>query len=155
MTTRADIADIAVYDKQDQLVLVGEVKNKLAAAPEWAGRFRRNILAHGIYPSAPFFLFAFPDTFYLWTASHQPLEYTEPDFTIDARPLLRPYFEQAGVQPEQISESSLELIIAAWLDEIIHTTVAPEALTAGQPWLIESGLYAAIAGGRLAQEVAV
>jgi hypothetical protein len=152
MTTRADIA---VYDKHDQLVLVGEVKNKLAATPEWVGRFRRNILVHGIYPNAPFFLFAFPDSFYLWTASHQHLDYTEPDFMIDACPLLHPYFEQVGVQPEQISESSLELIIAAWLGEIIHSDKSPAEFAESERWLVDSGLYAAIAGGRLAHEVAV
>lgn len=152
MTTRWDVA---VYDRHDQLVLVGEVKNKLAATPEWAGQFRRNILAHGIYPNAPFFLFAFPDTFYLWTASYLHLAYTDPDFIVDARPLLYPYFEQAGVQPDQISGSRLELVVAAWLGEIIHADKSPDAFAAAEQWLVDSGLHAAIVGGRFAHEVAV
>jgi hypothetical protein len=31
-----------------------------------AVQFRRNILAHGTFPSAPYFLMVFPDKFYLW-----------------------------------------------------------------------------------------
>lgn len=35
-------------------MLVVEIKGKFDAAPEWAARLRRNILAHGFYPNAPF-----------------------------------------------------------------------------------------------------
>ncbi len=57
--------DLAVYDSQHQLVLVVEVKSIAGASPEWAARLRRNILAHGTFPNAPFFLVALPDRFYL------------------------------------------------------------------------------------------
>ncbi|MBC8160773.1 MAG: hypothetical protein H7Z42_06090 [Roseiflexaceae bacterium] len=150
MTTRWDIA---VYDRNEQLVLVSEIKNKLDAAPEWAGRLRRNILAHGIYPDAPFFLIAFPNRFYLWASSKETQSGINPDYIIDARPILQPYFEKSQITPEQISSQSLELIVTAWLSAVIHSERLPEDFSSSEHWLIDSGLYAAIVGGRFEHEV--
>lgn len=91
----------------------------------------------------------------LWRHSSAQPEYTEPDFTVDARPLLQPYFARFGVNPDQISESSLELILASWLGEIIHSDTSPDAFTAVEQWLVDSGLHTAIAGGRIGHEVVV
>ncbi|MBA3468650.1 MAG: hypothetical protein H0T53_03300 [Herpetosiphonaceae bacterium] len=146
--------DLAAYDRHDQRVLVIEVKNKLDVTAEWAGRFRRNILAHGLYPNAQFFLFAFPDKFYLWTDSDKQDIEAEPNYTIDARPLLQPYFEQAGVTPGQISGQSFEFIVALWLGEIMHSEHLSN-LRAEEQWLIDSGLHASILGGRFEHEVVV
>ncbi len=59
--------DLSVGNRDGQLVLVVEVKSKTDASPEWAARLRHNILAHGTFPEAPYFLIVFPDRFYLWT----------------------------------------------------------------------------------------
>lgn len=147
--------DLAVYDRNDQLVLIVEVKNKLQASPEWGARLRRNIFAHGIFPNAPYFLMVFPDQLYLWTHNDTNDEAGMPSYTIDARPILQSYFEQSGVAPDQISGHSLELIVASWLGELIHGEVAPEELASSQSWLINSGLYATVAQGRLGHEVLV
>ena len=147
--------DLAVYNHDDELVLIVEVKTKLDASREWATRLRRNILAHGILPSAKFFLLALPDRFYLWKDAGNNLAEIEPTYTIDARPILTPYFEQAGVAPDQISGVSFELIVSSWLSELVHSDKIPEGDGAVRNWLIESGLYNAVVGGRLAHEVAV
>ncbi|MDF5733100.1 MAG: hypothetical protein PUP92_35215 [Rhizonema sp. PD38] len=94
--------DLSVDDRNGQRMLVVEVKTKRNASSEWATRLRRNILAHGTFPKAPYFLMVFPDRFYLWIDAGDPLEH-EPHYIIDARPILQPYFEQAGVSDEQIS----------------------------------------------------
>ncbi len=73
---------------------------------------------------------------------------------IDASPILQPYFQRAGVTNDQISRQSLELIVASWLGEIIHSEKPPEGLDDSQRWLIDSGLYAALAGGKFQHEVA-
>ena len=86
--------DLTVLDKYDQLVLVVEVKGRLGISPEWASQFRRNIFAHGTFPDAPYFLMAFPDQFYLWTDSPRKQGVVNPDFTIDATPILRPYLDR-------------------------------------------------------------
>ncbi len=145
--------DLATYDRDNQLVLVAEVKSKLDAPPEWAARLRRNILAHGTFPNAPYFLMVFPDRFYLWKNTDSNHELIEPTYVIDARPVLQPYFDQAGITADQVSGQSLELIVASWLNEIIHK--APNELDTSQQWLIDSGLYNAVVGGSLDHEVLV
>ena len=140
--------DLSVDNRNGQLALVVEVKSKLNASPEWAARLRRNILAHGTFSEAPYFLMVFPDRFYLWTDAEVHLDQSEPTYTIDARPILQPYFEQAGVTADQISGQSLELIVASWLGEIIHSERAPENMDESQRWLVDSGLYAALTGGK-------
>ncbi len=85
----------------------------------------------------------FPARFYLWTDANVRLNQSEPTYTIDAQPILNRYFEQAGVKADQISGQSLELIVASWLGEIIHSEKSPEDINKSQQWLIDSGLYAA------------
>lgn len=146
--------DLLVDNHDGQLALVVEVKTKLNSSPAWATRFRRNLLAHGSFPETPYFLMVFPDWFYLWIATDVQSIQSEPTYTIDARPILQPYFKRAGVSAEQISGQSLEIIVAAWLGEIIHSTNLPEEMKESQHWLIESGLYAAISGGKVRHQAA-
>lgn len=143
--------DLSVDNRNGQLTLVVEVKCKSNASPEWAARFRRNILAHATFPKAPYFLMVFLDKFYLWTTD---LDQSEPSYTIDAHPILQPYFERAGVTADQISGQSLELIVASWLSEIIYSEKLPESVDISQRWLIDSGLYEALAGGKFEYEAA-
>jgi hypothetical protein len=144
--------DIAIYNRDNQLVVVVEVKTKLNASPEWASQLRRNIFAHGIFAKAPYFLMVFPDRFYLWTDTAEQLDTSEPTYTIDARPILESYFEQAGVSANEITGQSLELIVASWLGKVIHSEKLPEEFEESHRWLIESGLYTAIAGGHFDHE---
>jgi hypothetical protein len=155
MAMRPDASwDLSVDNRNGQLALVVEVKRKTNVSPEWAAKLRRNILAHGTFPKAPYFLMVFPDKFYLWSNAEADLEQSEPTYTIDASPILQPYFERAGVTSDQISGNSLELIVSSWLGEIIHSEQLPESMDASQQWLIESGLYAALAGGKFEHEAA-
>jgi hypothetical protein len=144
--------DLSVVNRDGKLVLAIEVKSKINASPEWAAKLRRNMLAHEILPNALYFLMVLPDKFYLWTSSATYISEREPDYTIDARPILDPYFERAGVTADRISGQSLEIIIASWLEEILHLEKPPKNLDASQLWLIESGLYDALAGGQFQYE---
>jgi hypothetical protein len=153
-TTYHSVWDLSVRDAKGQLVLIVEVKRKLNASTEWATKLRRNILAHGTFPNAPYFMMVFPDKFYLWqNADFYPI-YQKPTYTVDALPILQPYYDQAEVEFSQISSQSLELIVASWLGEIIYFTKSSEDIDESQHWLIDSGLNAAIAGGQLDQQVA-
>ena len=155
MVTRTDSGwDLSIDNRNGQRALVIEVKRKINVSPEWAASLRRNILAHGTFPQAPYFLMVFPDRLYLWANVDNNLDYSRPSYSIDATPLFKPYFERAGVTPDQISGESLELIVTSWLGEMMYADRRLEPLDAAQPWLIESGLYAALAGGRFEDEAA-
>jgi hypothetical protein len=148
MTVRPDSRwDLSVDNRNGQLALGVEIKGKTNVSPEWAAQLRRNLLAHGTLPNAPYFLMVFPDKFYLWSDAEASQDQGQPTYTIDASPILHPYFERAGIASNQISEGSLELIVASWLGEIMYSDQSPEAIDVAPPWLIESGLYAALAGG--------
>lgn len=155
MAIRPDSAwDLSVNNRDGQLTLVVEVKRKVNVPPDWAVQLRRNILAHGIFPKAPYFLMVFPDKFYLWSNDEAYQDQSEPTYTIDALPILQPYFERAGVTAEQISGESLEIIVTSWLGELIYSNQLPENIDASQQWLIDSGLYAALVGGSFEHEAA-
>lgn len=143
--------DLLVNNRDNQPTLIVEVKSKTGTSSEWATKLRRNILAHGNLPSVPYFLIVFPDKFYLWinNTGVDLIEEKEPNYTIDASSILQPYFQKIGIQNNQIREQSLELIIASWLNELIYSQEALEYVKKSQRWLIESGLYNALIGGRI------
>ena len=145
--TLASDWDLSVANRQGQRVLGVEVKRKIEASPAWAARLRQNILAHGTFPKTPYFMMVFPDRLYLWARDEAQLDRSEPTYTIDARPILQPYFERADVTAEQISKQNLELIVAAWLGEMLHAAQPPDTMGVSQSWLMDSGLYDALAGG--------
>jgi len=144
--------DLSIDNRNGQRILDIEVKTKLNTAPEWAAKFRRNILAHGTFPKAPYFLMVFPDRFYLWTEADVQSDQSKPTYIIDARPILQPYFELAGVTAKQISPQSLQLIIESWFWEIIYSEKYPENFDESQQWLVASGLYDALAEGKFDYE---
>lgn len=139
--------DLMAYDKHGQLALAVEVTQEIGVSPDWAAQWRHNILAHGTYPNPPYLLFAFPDQFLLWVSAPDHGELVPPTLVIPAEPLLKSYYEDANVTADNVSEDRLAFIMFSWLNNVIHA--APRELAASDRWLQDSGLYQAIAGGRL------
>jgi hypothetical protein len=133
-------ADILAFDKNGQLALVVEVKNKRGTSSDWAAEMRRNLFAHGLLPNAPYFLLALPDTFYLWKNT---------DNTSDA---VAPYFGSSDMTSNDLTGTSFDLIVTSWLNQVIRAQNTQELVNENQDWLISSGLYNQLAGGHLALE---
>jgi len=72
-----------------------------------------------------------------------------PDYTIDAHPILDAYLEGAKLCPEEVGESSLELAVGGWLDDVVHTTRGEDPPDHSRGWLVESGLFDALHAGRV------
>ena len=89
-----------------------------------------------------------PDRFFLWESAAQSLE------EHDAGPVLRPYFERAGVTPEAIRSAGFELLISSWLSEVLRANPTIDGSKKLPAWLIESGMLGAIKGGYLRHETA-
>lgn len=143
--------DIAVYDRNQRLIAVGEVKNKKHTSPQWAAQLRRNMLAHGRDPVfSEYFFIATPDRVYLWKGA----DLTELPRDIDARSLFTPYFQRAGLRLEDARPQAFELVVASWLSDLLRFDDSREELAAAQPGLIDSGFFDAILGGRLEYESA-
>jgi hypothetical protein len=146
--------DLALYDRDGQLIAVVEVKNKQGTSREWAAKFRRNMLVHGGYYKADFFLLVTPDRLYIWKNAGTTPTLVEPTYELDAQPLFAPYFERAGVNPSDISGQAFELVVAAWLGDLVRSEEPREALTNGQRLLAESGFLTAVRDGRITYEEA-
>ena len=141
--------DFLIKSNQDQPILGVEVKTKINTSSDWAVKFRHNILMDSLVQRIPFFLMAFPDRFYLWTEPEVYSIQSEPTYIIDALPVLKPYFERAGIIPEKVRGDSFELLVASWLSDLINSEKLPEEFDESQRWLIDSELYMAISGGNL------
>lgn len=147
-------SDIAVFDRNGQLALIVEVKNKRGTSREWAASMRRNMYAHGLLPNAPFFLLALPDRFYLWEGVVTSNEPVGPTLQIDPAPFLHPYYERGGLSAKDVTGKSFELIVTAWLNQILNAENRETLKDSNQQWVVTSGLFDGLVGGRLELEAA-
>lgn len=147
--------DIRVYNADDKLTLVVEIKNKRGTDVDWATKMRRNMLVHGFLPHTQYLLIALPDRFYLWVGN-QPTELeTPPSYEIDPTPLIKAYFEDTEVRLENLSALGFELFVSSWLNELIQTGELPYYLEEAETnWLTKSGLLDAIKDGHVVAEAA-
>lgn len=147
-------ADLVAYNSDGQLTLIVEAKSKSDTSRHWATRMRRNMLAHGATPNTRFLLFALPDRLYLWRDAGSTDELIEPTYELDATPFFQPYYDQAQLSPDQLNGHSFELIVMAWLNELIQAGIALNIPATQRQLLQESGLLEALKGGSVTVEVA-
>lgn len=146
--------DLAMFSNDGQLTAVAEVKNRRDTSSDWAAQLRRNILAHGGFPETAFFLMVTPDRLYLWKRSSNQPDLIEPAYEIDAQPIFAPYFERSGVDPGQVSRPAFELVVDAWLADLMRSDSGLAKSVAEQNGLSESGFLSAIRDGRIEYETA-
>ena len=53
---------------------------------------------------------------------------------------------------DDLSESSLELIVKSWLNDIINADLTEQSAASHEKWLFDSGLYRAIENGSVKSE---
>lgn len=128
--------DFVIRTQDDQLLLIVEAKKRLNASAEWAAQMRRNLVAHGALPPAPYFLLALPDKFFLWKQPPQD-QVVLPDYEFDAEEALRPYLDALASPLNALSETSFESIVRLWLEDLVR-----EELLDQPRWLHASGLDA-------------
>lgn len=146
------LADITVYSPDHRIQLIAEVKGKPGASPEWAAQMRRNLLAHSLIPPTPFFLIAAPDKLFLWSNGSESTDEKPPDFIVDAKSIIAPYISDTSIGPDNMTDSSLQLILTSWLSLLIDSNLTPESAGPDDKWLFESGLFNAIKNGSLETE---
>jgi len=145
------LADMAILDKTGAPTALVEVKSKSGTTPDWAAAMRRNLAAHGLMPEAKFFVLATPDRVYLWIDKTTDPRAVPPDFSFEPERALQPYYEEVGLRPDELAETSLELLVASWLSELMGGTGADRLPAEASTWLRDSGFLTAIRGGRLEQ----
>ena len=148
-------ADLALYDRSGRLAAIAEVKNKLGTSREWAAQTRRNLLAHGRAYSADFFLLVTPDRLYVWKGANTEPVQAPPTYEADTAPRFAPYFESAGVDPRSVSGHAFELLVGAWLSDVIRSEQTTGESSDDQNWLAVSGFHSAVKGGHIEYEAVV
>lgn len=133
--------DIVGFDRNGQIRLVAEVKNRRGVSPDWATQLRRNIVAHSPPVTEAYFLVVLPDQLYLW----KPTSQTD----LDRKPDWQSKVPQ-WVSEHTSSTSALEVSSFGWLSDLTRLT-SPEALRHDPDWAwaTESGLADSLRGGRV------
>jgi hypothetical protein len=137
--------DISVYSPDNRLQLVVEVKNKPESSPEWAAQMRRNLVRHSGFAGVPFFMVAVSDWLYFWkdgTATDDRL----PDLQLSTREVLQDYFVGWDLSTREFTESSLELMLIAWLTDLASAYRGRDSQPA-LSWLFDSGLVDSVRRG--------
>lgn len=152
--------DISVKNKNDQLILIVEVKVNRKLHPnsfQWASKSYYNLYNHQLIPPSAYFLFAFLDYFYLWDNKHLNIDENNriiiPNYRTDAKGILNSYFERINVKSETINEYALEIIISSWLTDIMTQSININEVKEYEDILINSGLYDSIVGGYLTEQM--
>lgn len=148
-------ADLAVYNSHGRLTAIVEVKSKMGTSRTWATLTRRNILAHGDIGGVEFFLLVTPDRMYLWKDAGIAPDPVPPTYRADTTTEFAPYFAGAGVRPDDISGHAFELLVGAWLDDVMGSTRRARERTETLCKLDESGLRVAVQDGRIEYESVV
>jgi hypothetical protein len=146
-------SDFIVRSSDNKLQLVVEVKTKRGSDSNWAASWRRNLFAHAQIPSAPYFLLALPDRFYLWKDAS--IKVVPPDYEVDAKQVLSPYLKELSVPLDELTEQSFELLIRNWLDDVTADHRNSWSKTRATEQLQRSGLYEAIKDGLISTQMAV
>lgn len=141
--------DFIAYDHTGRVILVAEVKRRLGTSERWATQFRRNMLAHGFFPKAPFFLIATPERMYFWKQDRPGNTDEPPSFTMDSTSALKPYLERLGKPPQAVGEQTLELLVSSWLSDMAGAREAHAVQDPSILWLTESGLLDSLEAGRI------
>lgn len=139
-------ADLSLYDAHGALTGIVEVKNRIGTSRQWAAKTRRNLFAHGLGWGAGFFLLVTPDRLYVWKdadAAEVP-----PTYDVETGRTFDTYLEHAHLTPGQLSGYAFELVVAAWLGDLVHGTGDEDDYT-GQDWLEQSGFRDAVRDGRV------
>ena len=148
-------ADLALFNSHGRLTAVVEIKSKMGTSIEWARFTRRNILARWDIDGVDFFLLVTPDRLYLWKDAgtrHSPVP---PTHKADTTAEFAPYFEGADVDPNRISGHAFELVVGAWLGDVMRSARRSEENTDALRTLVESGLDTAVRDGRIEYEAVV
>jgi hypothetical protein len=119
--------DFAVYQADGGLTALFEAKLRFHADVGWARAWRSATL-EGRVPADVHTFLVLPDRVFGWPPGAPPS--AEPEWSIDAAPLLGPYFTRLKIPVSEAHPSVFESIVGLWLQDLVHGDVdAPELST--------------------------
>jgi len=149
MVSQDNGIDFVAYDSAGQVVLLGEAKSRVGTSEEWAARLRRNLLAHGTLPPAPFFLIATAERLYFWKQDHPASSDDLPSFILDTKEEFQPYLDNEQKTWSRLGHEALELLVLAWLEDLARSGAVRARQNKATRWLSDSGLIGALEKARI------
>ena len=144
MQTQYTGIDFIAYGTDGSVVLLAEAKSRHGTSDAWAAKLRRNMLAHGVLPRAKYFLIATPERMYGWKQDNLNFDEAPPEFTVDARKALAPYFARFDQDPARIVPEAFELLVLTWLTDVARSAEHLEKLDPSLQSLSDSGLLSSL-----------
>lgn len=145
--------DILVRDSQGNPIAAVEIKNRRPLTPEAAITLRRNLIAHGLLPAAPYFMVVSQDIGYLWLEragdSANPL--APPRLAFPMSPVIDRYLLERDLG-ESIGGAGLELLVLQWLLDL--SSLPQSAASEPEQALDATGLLDALRGATVEAEAA-
>jgi hypothetical protein len=109
-------ANIIVYDRFGQILLLAEVRSVPETSPGWATEIRQDVirLMEGFLPR--YFLVVSRDHCYLWLSASD--SDALPDMTLTTEDIFSTYLRNVNSSAATVSGNALELIVGIWLRDL-------------------------------------
>ena len=144
-------ADIVVRSHNNDIKLIVEVKGMARSSPDWAAKFRWNLLTHNVIPKSEYFLLALPDFLYLWRGTNTS-DVVPPDYIARTFYVLQRYLTRFDAEPKYIAEEGLQLALTSWFRDATFSPHRPPGGSDAYKLLVESGLLDAIDNAEVSAE---
>jgi hypothetical protein len=133
-------ADIMVYDRDNRVVAVVEVKAAREKLANWAANLRHQLLRDIPDANQKFMIIIGREESYLWSGQGESAVVATTD-------LLGSYLRRINSQADHVTPEALELIVGIWLSDLTRSRIPLDH--SGPAWLRESGLLDAVKDGRV------
>lgn len=142
MQLRHSDIDLVAYGRDGRVLLLAEAKSRRGTSETWAAGLRKNMLSHGVLPASQYFLIATPEWMYFWNDKQTDAVEMQPQVTVDASTVLKPYSQRLHQELSDIGPEAFEYLVLAWLQDVARpdrgaTGFAGEQGDASSQWLAE------------------
>lgn len=131
------LADVVVFSKGKEPVLVVEIDAARGTTPASAAQFRKTLVENGLVENTPFMLIATRTTMFLWRRDTRLGD--EADFAVPIKPVLQRYLKTP--HDELRLSESIEILVHGWLQDLAIGIRTPDTAVAPDKMLLDSGLY--------------
>jgi hypothetical protein len=132
--------DFAVYDDHGRLSAVLEAKRRFGTSSSSARAWHSTLIENMDQPADATVVLITPEHIYGWRPGAGAA--AEPDWTLDAAPLLAPYFARLKIPVGEVHPHVFEQIVGMWLRDVVQG-VLPDVAGAG------GGLLDVLRGGQV------
>lgn len=139
--------DFAVYDSQRRLSALVEAKLRFGKNASWAVAWHALSIEGADAPADANIVLVLADRIYAWRPGAGAS--SSPDWTLDAEPMLAPYFTRLKIPVGEVHPRVFEQIVWFLLSDIVEGASPGDGGVRGA-----EGLFDALRGGEIVQQVA-